>query len=190
MRPSASQDYPEYEDAEKQEAARFLCADFDSYAEIIRGITDPDRLDAWTDVAKELDKDEDNNIDCSEARHHLRKRRRALQAVDVDADDAFTAASEIDTDSAVADGGAVVEEASDENAEGDGRYELDDDQEWAEYDDEAAFESAKNDQRRTVWDLVTTVEEAEEALEKQLAKDVVPRHTVELLEERLEDLNQ
>jgi len=159
----------------KQEAARFLTSSMDARP-MIRGIDDEQRLADWEAVAEQLDLE-------SRQKRALRQRREAMTGDGVDADQAFTAASEMET--AVADGGAVVEEEPEED---DGQ-ELAPHQEWMEYQDEAEFESEKNDQRRTVQDLITTVDGAEEALDKQFAKDVVPRHTVELLEERLEVLD-
>lgn len=184
----------EFQNEHKQEAARFLFSDFTSEkghnasdedhlhaGPVIRGITDMDRLEAWIEVKK----DHPQRVAKAD-REALKQRVRELS---VDAEIEFERASEIKAPStdaepepAVADGGAVIEEDVD-----DGR-ELGPDQEWQEYADEAAFQSAKNDKRRTVWDLITTVEEAEDALEREFAKDVVPRHTVELLEERTEGL--
>ncbi|NHX37846.1 MULTISPECIES: hypothetical protein [Halolamina] len=180
MRASNTRNYSEYENDEKQEAARFLGSDFEDYAPIIRGIEDLDRLNAWTEVAKDLD--------CHEARRKLRLCRQALHRDAVD-DVAFTPASET---AAVADGGAVVAEESgsevESAADADDDWEIGPNQEPMAYEDEAAFESAKNEKRRTVWDLMTMVEEAEEALDREYAKDVVPLHLTELLEERLEEL--
>jgi len=101
MRPSASRDYPEYDDGEKQEAARFLCSDFTSekghnasdqdhlHAQpIIDGIVDIERLNKWTEVKKDL-----GSRVQKDDREALKRRRRELT---VDEPVAFQAASEID----------------------------------------------------------------------------------------------
>jgi len=85
MRPSASRDYPEYDDGEKQEAARFLLSDFTSEKghnasddehlharPIIRGIADEDRLTTWIEVAKEH-ADRVAKVDRDELRQRLRE---------------------------------------------------------------------------------------------------------------------
>ena len=206
MRPSSShaRDYPEYEDEEKQEAARFLCSEFENVdgrvttedfhaVPMIDGITDIERLNKWTEVKKDLG----SRVEKAD-REALRRRRRELT---VEEDVEFTPASETEAGAdAVADGGAVVDEAdADEGEESDAPndgvspnddWEIGPDQEPMEYADEAEKQSKKNEKRRTVWDLVNTVEEAEDALDRQYRKDVVPIHTVELLEERLEELQE
>lgn len=183
---SEERNFPEFENPDKQEAARFLCTDIDARP-VIRGIHDPERLKAWTYVAKELDI-------TGQQRRALRQRWQSLQRDEADDEVAFEPASEIEADAqseaAVADGGAVVEADDEANtcvSQSDG-WEIGPDQEAMTYEDEAEFQSKKNDKRRTVEDLVETVDDAESALDTQYQKDVVPIHTVELLEERLEEL--
>lgn len=198
MQGGDAQNYPEKDDPIEQEAARFLLSDFSSEkghnasgeehlhaGPMIRGIADLERLHTWIDVAKEH-----SERVAKADRDALRQRLRELT---VDETVEFERASEMSVDAepeaAVADGGAVVEEDSDEEPDGsDGRWQIGADQEAMTYADEAEKQSKKNEKRRTVWDLVTTVEEAEEALDREYAKDVVPIHLTELLEERLEEL--
>lgn len=181
MRASNAQNYPEYEDETKQEAARFLVCDIDARP-VIRGIEDIDRLDAWTTVAKALDVE-------GRQRRALRQRWQALNTADEEI--AFERASEIDTDAeaAVADGGAVVEDdASGETA---GDRELGPDQEQMAYADEAEFESRKNEWRGFVFsETYDTVEAVKDQLDEEFQRDQVRPHVVELLQERLEDLEQ
>lgn len=174
MRGTDGHRYPSYDDENKQEAARFLGSEFDTYEPTIRGIDDLDRLNAWTEVAKALD--------CSEARRTLRLRRQALTDAETDVD--FVRASE--TTDAVADGGAVVKEST-ADVQSDDERELSPDQEWAEYTDDAELESEKNSMRGFS-ESYGTVEAVEEALEDEFDGDVVRRHVVELLDERREVL--
>jgi len=82
---------------------------------------------------------------------------------------------------------AEVESAAD----GDGDWEIGPDQERMEYADEAEFESQKNDWRGFVFsETYDTVEAVEDQLDEEFQRDVVRPHVVELLQERLEDLNQ
>lgn len=201
MRGSNAQNYSDKDDPVEQEAARFLLSNFTSEkghnasddehlhaGPVIREITGKDRLHTWIDVAKEH-----SERVAKADRDALRQRLRELS---VDEDVAFGRASEMsvdaESDTAVADGGAVVEEDSEPNSgvSSSGDWEIGPDQEAMEYEDEAEKQLMKNKKRRTVQDLVNTVDEAESALETQYAKDVVPLHTVELLEERLEELEQ
>jgi len=58
-----------------------------------------------------------------------------------------------------------------------------------DYEDEAAFESQKNDWRGFVFsETYDTVDAVEDQLADEFDRDVVRKHVVELLEERLEDL--
>lgn len=175
MQGGVAQRYPQFDDDTEQEAARFLACDLDARP-VIRGIGDLDRLNAWTEVAKELD------ITGPE-RRALRQRRQALNKTEADVE--FTPATET---AAVADGGAIIDADDGQEADDGSEWEIGPSQEEMEYADEAEFQSQKNGKRRVVWDLVNSVEEAEAALDREYSKDVVSLHLTELLEERLEEL--
>ncbi len=179
---------PEYGDPDKQEAADFFSRSFKSEFEaayndeenahirarpMIRGIQTLERLNAWTDVAKDMDVHH-------EQREALRKRRRELQA---DADGAtaeFTTASQTDAgQQAIADGGAeVVAE--------DG-HELDADQERVEYENEAERESKKRE-AAGIAKMFDDAETVREKIAEERNSDRVRRHVIDALEERLEVL--
>lgn len=200
MRPDASRRYPHSDDPVEQEAARFLLSDFTSEKghdasdddhlharPVIQGIDDKARLHTWIEIAKEYP-----GRVAKADRDALRQRLRELS---VDEDVEFTRAVKMDGDSspadAVADGGAVVEAKSADDGsddDGDGEWEIGPDQAAMEYEDEAAFQSKQDDKQRVVQDLVTTVEEAEAALDREYSKDVVPIHLTDLLQDRLAEL--
>lgn len=174
-------DYPQFEDEDKQEAARFLGSDFDRYDEIIRGIDDLDRLNAWTEVAKELD--------CTEARRELRLRRKALKRDDVEEPVQFERASETDAGAAaVADGGAVVDEDSnDSEAEELSDSDSGDEQSVMEYDDPADRES-KYEDAMSVARTYTEPDEVREKLQEEWSRDERRPHVVDALEDRLSEV--
>ncbi len=58
MKGGDAQNYPQFEDRHKQEAARFLGAGPENLRPMLRGMISFERLDAWTEVAKEMDVDE------------------------------------------------------------------------------------------------------------------------------------
>lgn len=198
MQGGDGQNYPQYDDPDKQEAARFLCSDFTSVhghepddhlhaKPVIRAIDDLERLSAWTEVAKE------HRITGPD-RRALRKRHQALNGIDEPAEEVFDSGSELtepsvdaEPEPAVADGGAelgTVEEANNNVSR-----EISDDQERLEYEDDAQFESMKNDLRGFVFsEQYDTIEAVEEALDDEFQRDVVRPHLVELIKERLEQL--
>lgn len=185
MRGRQGQNYPQFDDDHEQEAARFLAVDMDARP-VIRAIDDLDRLNAWTEVAKDLQV-------TGPERKLLRERRQALQSRESDVDvEEFEPASEIEpTVDAVpaADGGATVGTA--EDAADSVTREIGADQEQVEYADDADFESQKNDLRGFVFsEQYDTVDAVEEAIDDEFQRDTVRPHVVELLEERLEGLEQ
>jgi hypothetical protein len=149
---------------------------------VIRGIEDRERLDAWTEVAKDINAE-------GRQRRALRQRRQAFNGDDVDVEE-FQPASEIepavdaDPEPAVADGGAQLGTVTKANESV--SREIGDDQERMEYADDAMFESKKNDMRGFVFsNEYDTIEAVEEALDDEFQRDTVRPHIVELLEERL-----
>jgi len=188
MRPSASRDYPEYDDEEKQEAARFLLSDFTSEKghnasddehlharPIIRGIADEDRLTTWIEVAKEH-ADRVAKVDRDELRQRLRE-------LTVDEPVAFQRASEIDAgaEPAVADGGAVAEDSDDEQTHDE------DDQDVMTYEDPAERESKYQD-AYSIAKRHTDPESVREALQDEFDRDTRRPHVVDALEDRLQEV--
>lgn len=170
MRGGVAQRYPQFDDENEQEAARFLATDIDARP-VIRGIEDISRLNAWTEVAKELD------ITGPE-RRALRQRRQALNNVDEQVE--FTPASETDAgEAAVADGGAVVEENSVE--------EPDDSQDVLEYEDAAERESQYQD-AYSVTKMYDDADAVREKLQEEFDRDERRPHVVDALEERLSEV--
>jgi len=177
-RPSANPSYPQFEDDEKQEAARFLVCDIDARP-MIRGIQEISRLEAWEDVAEELE-------GLGDQQRALRQRREALEGEDVDADEAFSAASELSaaTDggsAAVADGGAVVDDDRDDENDGD--------QDVMEYEDAAERESKYQD-ARSIAKMFDDPEQVRGKLQEEFDRDVRRPHVVDALEDRLEVLSE
>lgn len=156
----------------KQEAARFLTGSMDARP-MIRGIEDEQRLADWEAVADQLDLE-------SRQERAIRQRREAMTGDDVEVSEAFTPASEMET--AVADGGAVVEEDDDVDDE------LDEDQEWMEYEDAAERQSKKRD-AASVAKYIETADEVREKISEEYDRDVVRPHVFDALEERLEVLD-
>lgn len=178
-----AQNYPEYAATHKQEAARVLDSDFDTDGEIIRGMTDLDRLNAWTEVAKDLD--------AKTVRRQLRLRRQALTNRDVDVE--FEPASEIDSPSveaasepAVADGGAVVEDESEAASES-SIDDNDDEQTVMEYAD-AAHRESKYQDALSIARTYTEPSEIQDKLQEEWRRNERRPHIVDALEDRLSEV--
>jgi len=189
MKGGKAQDHPDYDDRHKQEAARFLDAGPENLRPMLRGMVSRERLDAWTEVAKDLDVDESE-------RRLLRQRRVQLNERNSDHDqeeEEFTKATEVrdrvepSTD-AVADGGADVEQGADDQ-DGEDGWEPRPDQTVVEYEDEAERESEKHN-AASIATMFDEPEAVEEKIAEERDSETVRPHVLDALEERLEVLEQ
>jgi len=187
MQGGDAQNYPQYEDRHKQEAARFLHSGPENLKPMLRGMINRERLDAWTEVAKDLDVDEAE-------RRLLRQRRVQLNERNSDhpeEEEEFVPATEIEpapepAEPAVADGGADVADPEQDDKD---EWEPREHQTVVEYDDPADRESQKQD-AASVAKYIETADEVREKIAEERDSDRVRPHVIDALEERLEVLEE
>lgn len=173
-----AQNYPQYKHDDKQEAARFLASDFSSYDEIINGMVSIKRVDAWQQVVERFDPEQ--NKEHKVVKIALQERREYLVEL---RDTEFSQASQLKVrefgakpnQSAVTDGGAVAESDMPDDRDG--------------YEDAADFESKRQKayQKSKTW---KTLEQVQDALQEEFARDARRPHVVDALEERLQEVAQ
>ncbi len=184
MRADSTPTYPQYEDPNKQEAARFLASGMDP-TPLLRGMKTVKRIDAWLKVIERFE-----GADVDAFAEDLREKRAAINdSVETAFQRASTLEGTVDgeAETAVADGGAELGAA--ETAAHSVTRQIGDDQERKTYRDRAAFESMKTDWRPFVFsEKYGSVEAVKGALEEELQRNTIRPHIVELLEERLAEL--
>lgn len=162
-----------FQNDDKQEAWRFLSADFDSYSEIINGMRSIKRVDAWQQVVELFNPAENKQMRFVKSKLHDR-REQLVERRDND----FVNANELKARefggsqnvAAVTDGGAVAEESVE-----------------TQYDGAADRRSQMLEEykKAKMW---TSVDEVEEKLQEEFARDERRPHVVDALEKRLKEV--
>lgn len=167
------------DDWRKQEALKTL-GEPANLRPMLNGMVSTQRLEAYFEVAEEIGVDEEQWQLLRDHRDYLEERNN----VDVD----FTASYDDvgpsvddETETAVADGGAVVEQEGDEDD-----WEPREDQEVLQYESQQR-ESLK----QSVLSLLSDIDDADalrEKLENERNSDRVRPHAIDALEERIEEV--
>lgn len=175
---SSRDDLPQYENPHKQEAVRFLAADIEEQ-QLIDGMVDVDRLEAWLQVVDRFE-DKDGVGDA------LRERRAQLLD-ELDQQAQFEPASQTDAgQQAVTDGGAEIVEETDEDSTDDG-WEPRDGQSVREYGTEEAYQNELRS-ARSLAEEYDGASNVVAALERERDRDEWRPHVAQALQERLEVL--